>query len=95
MRRGSPQRRDDTAEPDQLLLDLVNGLRELDERVAALERRFDALGASASSDDEAAAARGGGAAGSAASSAAAALAGRSGIASADSSVSSWRACPLS
>jgi hypothetical protein len=52
MRRGSPQRRDDTAEPDQLLLDLVNGLRELDERVAALERRFDALGESASSDDE-------------------------------------------
>ena len=52
MRRGSPQRRDDTAEPDQLLLDLVNGLRELDERVATLERRFDALGESASSDDE-------------------------------------------
>ena len=35
-----------------VLLDLVNGLRELDERVAALERRFDALGESASSDDE-------------------------------------------
>jgi hypothetical protein len=52
MRRGSPTRRDDATEPDQLLLDLVNGLRELDERVATLERRFDALGESASGDGE-------------------------------------------
>ncbi|MBC8363616.1 MAG: hypothetical protein H8E59_01275 [Actinobacteria bacterium] len=51
-RRGTPPRREGTAEPDQLLLDLVNGLRELDERVATLERRFDALGESASGDHE-------------------------------------------
>ncbi len=37
---------------DQTLLDLVNGLRELAERVGALEHRFDALGTTAAVDPD-------------------------------------------
>ncbi len=51
-RREAASRAEDVTTPDQLLLDLVNGLRELDERVATLERRFDALGGSAGDDGE-------------------------------------------
>ncbi len=36
---------------DQMLLDLATGLRDLDERVAALEHKFDALGTDAAADD--------------------------------------------
>ena len=37
---------------DQTLLDLVNGLREITERVGVLEHRFDALGTSAASEPD-------------------------------------------
>jgi hypothetical protein len=37
---------------DQTLLDLVNGLREIAERVGILEHRFDALGTSAAIDPD-------------------------------------------
>jgi len=36
---------------DQTLLDLVNGLRDVTERVATLEHRFDALGTAAADPD--------------------------------------------
>ena len=55
-RRGTPPRRDDTPEPDQILLDLVNGLRDVTERVSALEYRFDALGTAAADPEGSAAA---------------------------------------
>jgi len=35
---------------DQTLLDLVNGMRELTERIGVLEHRFDALGTTAATD---------------------------------------------
>ena len=37
---------------DQMLLDLVNGLREVEERVEALERRFVALGTAPEPDED-------------------------------------------
>ena len=37
---------------DQMLLDLVNGLRGVEERVEALERRFEALGTAAEPDED-------------------------------------------
>jgi hypothetical protein len=37
---------------DQMLLDLVNGLRGVEERVEALERRFEALGTVTEPDDD-------------------------------------------
>ena len=37
---------------DQMLLDLVNGLRGVEERIEALERRFDALGTAAEPDED-------------------------------------------
>ncbi|MBC8195734.1 MAG: hypothetical protein ISR43_01755 [Acidimicrobiia bacterium] len=37
---------------DQTLLDLVNGMRDLEDRVSALESRFDSLGDSAIGSDE-------------------------------------------
>ena len=40
-------RKRSTRGSDQVLLDLVNGMRDLDERVEGLERRFDALGTAA------------------------------------------------
>ena len=42
----------ETPAPDQLLLDMVNGLRDLDDRVGSLEHRFDSLGDSVSGTDE-------------------------------------------
>jgi hypothetical protein len=42
----------ETPAPDQLLLDMVNGLRDLDDRVGSLEHRFDSLGDSVSGSDE-------------------------------------------
>ena len=41
------ERKRDGREPNQALLDLVNGVRDLEERVERLERRFDALGTAA------------------------------------------------
>lgn len=41
------------ANSDQVLLDLVNGLREVNERVQALDRRFEALGTAAEPDEDA------------------------------------------
>ena len=37
---------------DQMLLDLVNGLRGVEERVEALERRFEALGTATEPDED-------------------------------------------
>ena len=37
----------------QIFLDLVNGLRNIEERLELLERRFDALGTAAEPDEEA------------------------------------------
>ncbi len=37
---------------DQILLDLANGLRDLDERISALEHKFDAFGSGADESDE-------------------------------------------
>ena len=37
---------------DQILLDLANGLRDLDERVSILEHKFDAFGSGADEGDE-------------------------------------------
>ena len=39
------------AAPEQTLLDLVNGLRDLTERVATVERRFDVVGDSSAGND--------------------------------------------
>ena len=44
---------DSSASADQALLDLVNGLREVNERVETLERRFEALGTAAEPDEDA------------------------------------------
>ena len=41
------------ANSDQVLLDLVNGLREVNERIQALDRRFEALGTAAEPDEDA------------------------------------------
>jgi hypothetical protein len=41
------------AAPEQTLLDLVNGLRDLTERVDTVERRFDVVGDSPAGDDNA------------------------------------------
>ncbi len=37
---------------DQILLDLANGLRDLDERIGVLEHKFDAFGSEAGEEDE-------------------------------------------
>ena len=37
---------------DQILLDLANGLRDLDERISLLEHKFDAFGSEADEGDE-------------------------------------------
>jgi len=37
---------------DQILLDLANGLRDLDERIKVLEHKFDAFGSGADEGDE-------------------------------------------
>ncbi len=37
---------------DQILLDLANGLRDLDERISVLEHKFDAFGSGADDGDE-------------------------------------------
>lgn len=41
----------ETTAPEQTLLDLVNGLRDLTERVDTVERRFDIVGDSTAGDD--------------------------------------------
>ena len=51
-KRRQPAGPDPSNDPDQLLLDLVNNLRELDDRITKLERSFEALGESAAGDDE-------------------------------------------
>tara|TARA_B100002003_G_scaffold246434_1_gene276061 strand:- start:11980 stop:12369 length:390 start_codon:yes stop_codon:yes gene_type:complete len=38
--------------PDQTLLDLVNGLRDIEDRVSVLENRFDSLGEHATGSDD-------------------------------------------
>ncbi|MDP7599588.1 MAG: hypothetical protein QGH55_07365, partial [Acidimicrobiales bacterium] len=38
--------------PDQMLLDLVNGLRDVEDRLSALENRFDSLGEHATGSDD-------------------------------------------
>ena len=37
---------------DQMLLDLVNGLRGVEERIEGLERRFEVLGTAAEPDED-------------------------------------------